>query len=48
MVEILILIGVAMIDGKLWKMVIEQSRHNKAAEALLAEIRDQGKSKREV
>lgn len=48
MIEILILIGVAMVDAKLWKMVLEQSRHNKATETLLAEIRDQGKSKREV
>jgi len=33
---ILILIGVAMIDAKLWKMLLEQRRHNKAMEALLA------------
>jgi hypothetical protein len=40
----LILVGVAMIDGKLWKMVLEQRRHNKAVEALLAENRDRSKS----
>jgi hypothetical protein len=37
---IFILIGVALIDGKLWRMMAEQGRHNKAIEALLAEIRD--------
>ncbi len=36
---LLILIGVAMIDAKLWKVVLEQRRHNKAVEQLLAEIR---------
>jgi hypothetical protein len=35
----LILIGVAMIDGKLWAAVLEQRRHNKAVELLLAESR---------
>ncbi len=38
--EFLILIGVAMIDAKLWKIVLEQRRHNKATETLLSEIRD--------
>jgi hypothetical protein len=42
-VVFLILIGVAMIDGKLWKMLIEQRRHNQAMEILakdtLTEIR---------
>jgi hypothetical protein len=37
---VLTLLGVALIDGKLWKMVLEQRRHNKAVEQLLAEIRD--------
>jgi hypothetical protein len=36
----LILLGVALIDGKLWKVILEQRRHNKAVEQLLAEIRD--------
>ena len=39
--ELFILIGVAMIDAKIWKLVLEQGRHNKAAEALLAKIRDE-------
>jgi hypothetical protein len=37
---LLILLGVALIDGKLWKMVLEQRRHNRAVEQLLGEIRD--------
>jgi hypothetical protein len=37
---LLILLGVALVDGKLWKVVLEQRRHNKAVEQLLAEIRD--------
>jgi hypothetical protein len=36
----IILIGVAMIDAKLWKLVISQRDHNRAVERLLAEIRD--------
>jgi hypothetical protein len=39
----IILLGVAMIDGKLWKVVLEQRRHNKTVEALLAEIRDRSR-----
>lgn len=42
----LILLGVALIDGKLWKVVLEQHRHNKAVEGLLAEIRDRSGSTR--
>jgi hypothetical protein len=38
--EWLILLGVAMIDAKLWKMVLEQSRHGLAEEKLLIEIRE--------
>lgn len=36
----IIMIGVALIDGKLWKLMSEQSRHNRAVEGLLQEIRD--------
>ena len=36
----IVMIGVAMIDAKLWKAVLEQRRHNKAVEQLLAEIRE--------
>jgi hypothetical protein len=39
----LILLGVALIDGKLWKIVLDQRRHHKAVEALLVEIRDRSK-----
>ncbi len=39
-VVFIILLAVALIDGKLWKVVLEQRRHNKAVEALLADIRD--------
>ncbi len=35
---VLILIGVAMIDAKLWKVVLEQRRHDKVMEELLAEF----------
>lgn len=31
----IMLLGVAMIDAKLWKLVSEQKRHNKAMELLL-------------
>ena len=40
----IIMLGVALIDGKLWKVVLEQRRHNKTVEALLAEIRDHSQS----
>jgi hypothetical protein len=36
---LIILVGVVLIDGKLWKMVLEQRRHNRTVEQLLAEIR---------
>ena len=41
----IILIGVAMIDAKLWKLVIAQRDHNRTVERLLAEIRDQNAAK---
>ena len=37
---LIILIGVVLIDGKLWKIMAQQSRHDKAQERLLTEIRD--------
>jgi len=37
---LLILLGVAMIDGKIWNIVLEQRRHHKAVESLLLEIRN--------
>jgi hypothetical protein len=40
-----ILIGVALIDGKLWKIMKSQSEHNRKVEALLTEIRDKQPSK---
>jgi hypothetical protein len=47
-IPLLTLIGIALIDGKLWKMLLEQRRHNKAIEQLLAEVRDRagGRSSR--
>lgn len=36
----LIFVGLVLIDGKLWKLVIEQGRSNRAVESLLREIRD--------
>ena len=39
-IALLILLGLALIDGKLWKVLLEQRRHNKAIEQLLTEIRD--------
>jgi large-conductance mechanosensitive channel len=36
----IILVGVALIDGKLWKMMAAQKDHNRQTEALLTEIRD--------
>lgn len=35
----IILLGVVLIDGKLWKMVLEQRRHNRVVEQLLVEMR---------
>ena len=40
MVVIIVLGFLAMIDAKLWKVVLEQRRHNNAVEALLTEIRN--------
>lgn len=37
---IIIMIGVALIDGKLWKMMAAQGDHHRKVEAMLAEIRD--------
>ena len=37
---LLILIGVAMIDGKLWKVTLAQRDHNQKVQSLLSEIRD--------
>jgi large-conductance mechanosensitive channel len=39
-VAILILVGVALIDGKLWKIMAAQKQHNQNVETLLTEIRD--------
>ena len=41
----IILIGVALIDGKLWKIMKSQGEHNRKVEALLSEIRDKQASK---
>ncbi|MFP4057460.1 MAG: hypothetical protein ACLF0G_11380 [Candidatus Brocadiia bacterium] len=50
---LIILLGVLFIDvamlsieGKLWKAVLEQRRHNNAVEQLLAELRDRMKPPR--
>jgi hypothetical protein len=45
MVEILMLFGVALIDGKLWKIMKSQREHNRKVETLLSEIRDKLDSK---
>jgi hypothetical protein len=37
---LIILIGVAMIDAKLWKIMKSQRDHNRTVERLLTEIRD--------
>lgn len=42
---IIILIGVVLIDGKLWKIVKAQGDHNRKVEALLTEIRDKASAK---
>ena len=39
-VEFLLVIGVALIDGKLWKIMKSQREHNREVETLLSEIRD--------
>ncbi len=41
----IILIGVLMIDAKIWKIVTMQRRHNAIVEDLLKEIRDRSTSK---
>lgn len=41
----IILIGVALIDGKLWKIMKAQGNHHKKVEALLSEIRDKAVAK---
>jgi hypothetical protein len=41
----IILIGVALIDGKLWKMMTAERDHHRKVEALLSEIRDRATSK---
>ena len=41
----IILIGVALIDGKLWKIMKAQADHHKKVEALLSEIRDKAAAK---
>ncbi len=40
LVVIIIMIGVALIDGKLWKMMAAQRDHHRTVEAILSEIRD--------
>jgi hypothetical protein len=40
LVIIIIMIGVALIDGKLWKMMAAQRDHQQKVEAILSEIRD--------
>ncbi len=40
-----LLIGVALIDGKLWKIMKSQREHNREVETLLSEIRDKLDSK---
>jgi hypothetical protein len=35
------MIGVALIDGKLWKIIAAQRRQNETVESLLTDIRDQ-------
>ena len=42
---LIILIGVALIDGKLWKIMKSQRDHYRKVEALLSEIRDKAVSK---
>jgi hypothetical protein len=36
----IILIGVVLIDGKLWKIMKSQGEHHRKVEGLLSEIRD--------
>ena len=37
---LVILIGVVLIDAKLWKIMKSQGEHNQKVEALLSDIRD--------
>jgi hypothetical protein len=37
---LIILIGVVLIDAKLWKIMMSQGEHNRKVEALLSDIRD--------
>lgn len=41
----IILIGVALIDGKLWKIMKAHRDHHKKVEGLLSEIRDKAAAK---
>jgi hypothetical protein len=41
-ITFIILIGVVLIDVKLWKIMKSQGDHNQKVEALLSEIRDKG------
>jgi len=41
----IILIGVIMIDAKIWKIVTMQRKHNTVVEDLLREIRDRSAPK---
>lgn len=38
----IILAGVALIDGKIWAILLEQRRHSKAVEQILAASRERG------
>ena len=41
---LILLVGVVMIDGKLWRMMGEQKRHHIEVEQLLSEIHQRMKS----
>jgi hypothetical protein len=45
-IGLLTLLGVAMIDLKIWRMVSEQRRHNQAIEQILGELRDRENKER--
>jgi hypothetical protein len=45
---VLILIGVAMADLKLWQIAQEQYRHNKAVESLLGSLKPQIASQEKI
>ncbi|MGA2257531.1 MAG: hypothetical protein ABSG53_22960 [Thermoguttaceae bacterium] len=42
---IIIVIGVALTDAKLWKLMLEQRRHNREVEESLAAIADKLKAR---